>query len=109
MFRMETVHRKGTKTRKKRSRESLPKTFLPLDFVPSCLCGGFVCSSSNRVELQQFFGDLNRIGRGALAEVVADAPEEQGVGAIEVLSYPADEDFVAARCQGGQGVAPGLG
>ena len=58
----------------------------------------------HRVELQQLLGDLHGVGRRALAEVVADAPEEQGVGAVEVLANPADEDLVAVRGGGGQGI-----
>jgi hypothetical protein len=34
------------------------------------------------VELQHFLRDLDGVEGGALAEVVADAPEEQGVGSM---------------------------
>ena len=63
----------------------------------------------DRVELEQFLGDLHGVGGGALAEVVADAPEEQGVGAVQVLADPADEDVVAAGGGGGQGITSSAG
>jgi hypothetical protein len=39
-------------------------------------------------------GDLHRVRGGALAEVVADAPERQAVGAGEVFADAADEHVV---------------
>ena len=39
---------------------------------------GFV--RPHRRELEQLLGDLDGVGGGSLAEVVGDAPEEQGVG-----------------------------
>ena len=56
-------------------------------------------------ELEELFGDLDGVGGRSLAEVVAHAPEEQGVGPAQVLADAADEDVVLARGRGGQRIA----
>ena len=61
----------------------------------------------DRSELEQLLGDLHGVGGRSLAEVVADAPEEQRVGPAEVLADAADEDVVLAGGGGGQGIALG--
>ena len=55
-------------------------------------------------ELEQLLGDLDGVGRGPLAEVVGDAPEQQGVGPVQVLADPADEDVVLAGRRRRQGI-----
>ncbi len=56
-------------------------------------------------ELEEFFGDLDGVGGGALAEVVADAPEQQRIGPVQVRPDAADEHVVLAGGGGGQRIA----
>ena len=58
---------------------------------------------------KDYLGDLDGVGGGSLAEVVADAPEEKGVGSAQVLADPADEDVVLAGGIGRQRIALGRG
>src|SRR5262245_63699894 len=61
------------------------------------------------VTLDQHLGDLHRVGRGALAEVVGDDPQVQAVGDRRVAADAPDEDLVAALGAQGQGhLAPGV-
>ena len=42
------------------------------------------------------FGDLYRIQRGPLAQVIADAPERQSVRMRQIATDSSDEDLIAA-------------
>ena len=60
--------------------------------------GAWKNSSNRRLLCDQQLGDLHGIGRGPFAQIVADAPEGQAVRTRQVFANPADEDFVAVRC-----------
>ena len=61
-------------------------------------------SNLDRGEFQELLGDLHGIRGRALAEVVADAPEQERVGPGEIESDPADENVILAGGIGGQRV-----
>ena len=69
--------------------------------VKSCpdRCGTRSGGSRNLYQpaLVQDFGDLHRVGRGALEQVVADDPHLQAALVRGVAAQAADEDLVAAR------------
>ena len=63
---------------------------------------GPLLGRGSRYHLKQPFGDLHGVGGRSLAEVVADAPEKQRVGPVQVLADAADEHVVLAGGGGGQ-------
>src|SRR4051812_27689771 len=63
----------------------------------------------NQVALDQLFGDLQRVQRRALAQVVADHPVGDAVLARKVLADAAGEDSVLARRRPGLRVDAVLG
>ena len=67
--------------------------------------GVFCRSNVGGHELEKLLGDLHGVGGGSLAQIVGNAPEQEGVGSAEIAADAADENVVLAGGRGGQRIA----